>query len=111
MTIFLEDSFDAAHWLPRVPAGHKCAQLHGHTYRIRLEVQGDVGPETGWVVDYAELKQKWAPVKAALDHQSLNSIIQNPTCELIAEWIGERLPMVSLIELRETVNCGVVWVR
>lgn len=45
--IFVEDSFDSAHWLPNVPGGHKCKAMHGHTYRIRLEVSGDVGAETG----------------------------------------------------------------
>lgn len=111
MTVFIEDSFDAAHWLPNVPDGHKCGRMHGHTYRIRMESEGPVGAETGWVIDYADLKYAWSIIKAQLDHDTLNDILTNPTCELIAEWIGERLPMVSRIELRETVNCGVVWTR
>lgn len=111
MTVFIEDSFDAAHWLPNVPEGHKCGRMHGHTYRIRLEATGDIGVETGWVIDYADLKYAWSIMKAQLDHDCLNDILPNPTCELIAEWIGTRLPMISRIELRETVNCGVIWNR
>lgn len=112
MTVFIEDSFDSAHWLPNVPAGHKCARMHGHTYRIRLEVSGEVSPVTGWVVDYADIKQAWDAVKTQLDHTCLNDLLPNPTCELIAEWIGIRMiPALTRIELRETVNCGVVWTR
>lgn len=111
MTIFIEDSFDSAHWLPNVVPGHKCAAMHGHTYRIRLEVSGPVGVESGWVIDYADLKYAWSIIKAELDHRCLNDELPNPTCELIAEYIGSRLPAVSRIELRETVNCGVVWTR
>lgn len=111
MTIFVEDSFDSAHYLPHVPEGHKCARMHGHTYRIRLEVSGDVGPATGWLVDYSEVKAAWEPIKDRLDHHCLNELLPNPTCELIAEWIGAAMPMLSRIELRETVHCGVVWTR
>lgn len=108
--IFIEDSFDSAHWLPSVPEGHKCSRMHGHTYRIRLEVTGEVGAETGWIVDYTDIKAEWSAVKSQLDHHLLNDLMPNPTCELIAAWIGARMPSVSKIELRETVNCGVVWV-
>ena len=34
-------TFDAAHWLPRVPEGHKCGRLHGHTYSVTIAVEGD----------------------------------------------------------------------
>ncbi len=109
--IFIEDSFDSAHWLPNVPQDHKCHRMHGHTYRIRLEVFGPVDPVTGWIIDYTELKAEWEIIKRDLDHKTLNDVLPNPTCELIAAYIGSWLPMVSHIELRETVNCGVVWVR
>ncbi len=110
-SIFLEDSFDAAHFLPNVPDFHKCHRMHGHTYRVRLEVAGPVGEESGWIMDYTDLKYAWSILKAQLDHDCLNDVMKNPTCELIAAWIGERMPMVSRIELRETEHCGVVWSR
>lgn len=111
MTVFVEDSFDSAHFLPNVPPGHKCGAMHGHTYRIRLEVYGKIGTDTGWVIDYADLKFAWSVVKAELDHRCLNEVLPNSTCELIAAYIGSKLPMVSRIELRETAHCGVVWSR
>jgi 6-pyruvoyltetrahydropterin/6-carboxytetrahydropterin synthase len=119
MRIFIEDSFDSAHFLPNVPEGHKCKRLHGHTYRIRLELKGDIGKETGWVMDYSDLKSMWEPLKTILDHHCLNDIddLENPTCELLAVWIWVRLlnqfdelgkPYIARLEVRETANCGVV---
>lgn len=114
--IFIEDSFDAAHHLPNVPERHQCARVHGHTYRIRIEVEGQVGKRTGWIADYIELKSAWSEVKSSLDHYDLNAVIPNPTCELLAAHIWQRLndPVLALggvlarIELRETERCGVV---
>lgn len=112
MRIFVEDSFDSAHFLPNVPPGHKCGTMHGHTYRVRLIVEGPVDPRSGWVVDYAAVKAAWEHVRARIDHQCLNDVLMsNPTCELIAEWIGAQLPMVTGIELRETERAGVIWTR
>ena len=118
MRVFIEDSFDAAHWLPNVPEGHKCRNMHGHTYKIRIEVSGEVGSESGWVKDYAEIRARWLSVKKLLDHKCLNQVtaaLENPTCEQIAEYIGACLNSgtkslgVTRIELRETEHSGVVW--
>ena len=49
-----EYRFEAAHHLPRVPPGHKCSRLHGHSYRVELHVRGKVDPQTGWLVDSPE---------------------------------------------------------
>jgi 6-pyruvoyltetrahydropterin/6-carboxytetrahydropterin synthase len=113
--IFLEDSFDSAHYLPNVQPTHKCHELHGHTYRIRIEITGEVGERTGWIMDYQTARNVWQHnVKQVLDHRLLNEIegLQNPTCELIAAWIAERLDFAGLvrIELRETEHCGVVYI-
>jgi 6-pyruvoyltetrahydropterin/6-carboxytetrahydropterin synthase len=114
MRIFVEDSFDSAHRLPNVPPTHKCANIHGHTYRIRLEIGGDVDPRMGWIIDYRDVKSVWDAVKEKLDHRSLNYVdgLENPTCENIAAWIWDALkpdlPGLARIELRETEHCGVV---
>jgi len=47
--------FEAAHRLPRVPEGHKCARLHGHSFKIELAVEGTVNPDTGFLIDYSRL--------------------------------------------------------
>lgn len=114
-TVFKEFSFDSAHQLPNVPPGHKCGRLHGHTYRIRIEVRGDVQPTLGWVVDYADIAAAWAPLHEQLDHRFINEIpgLENSTSEHIAEWIWRKLkpslPGLSCVEVRETCTAGCVY--
>jgi len=117
LSIFIKDSFDSAHFLPNVPRDHKCASLHGHTYRIRIDISGTVDELLGWIVDYATVKTVWEPIKAMLDHKTLNDTLPNPTCELIALWIKNKFdqglpPQARLarLELRETASSGVVLV-
>lgn len=85
--------FEAAHRLPRVPADHKCSRMHGHSFKVELAVVGAVDPEAGWLIDYAEIAAAWKPLHDRLDHNCLNDIegLENPTSEIIAGWIWERL--------------------
>jgi 6-pyruvoyltetrahydropterin/6-carboxytetrahydropterin synthase len=102
--IFREFTFEAAHRLPNVPEGHKCARLHGHSYRVEVRVGGEVGEESGWVVDFADLKAAFKPLHAILDHHYLNEVpgLENPTSEVLAKWIWDRL-LPSLPGLREVI--------
>ena len=115
MRLFKDFSFEAAHRLPNVPAGHKCARLHGHSFQVRVNVDGAVGAKTGWVMDFAELKTAFAPVYDQLDHRYLNDIegLENPTSENLARWIwralASRLPGLSEIEVRETCSTGCIY--
>ena len=85
--------FEAAHFLPKVPAGHKCSRMHGHSYSVEVVIEGDVDPERGWVMDFAEIDEHAAPLVKQLDHQVLNEVdgLANPTSELLAIWWWERL--------------------
>jgi 6-pyruvoyltetrahydropterin/6-carboxytetrahydropterin synthase len=115
MRLYKDFSFEAAHRLPNVPAGHKCARLHGHSFQVRVSVDGPVGDETGWVMDFADLKAAFRPVHDRLDHQYLNDIagLENPTSEVLAQWIwGElraSLPGLVEIEVRETCSTGCIY--
>ena len=112
MRIFKVFQIEAAHRLPSVPPGHKCARLHGHSFRIRVHVEGPVDPMTGWVCDFSALKTAFAPLHEALDHRYLNDItgLENPTSERLAQWIWQRLkpalPALSRIIIRETCTSG-----
>jgi 6-pyruvoyltetrahydropterin/6-carboxytetrahydropterin synthase len=103
-----EFRFEAAHLLPNVPEGHKCARLHGHSFRIEIVVEGEVDPHIGWVRDFAEIKEAMKPLIARLDHYYLNDIegLENPTSEVIARWIWDRLspalPDLALVIVHET---------
>jgi 6-pyruvoyltetrahydropterin/6-carboxytetrahydropterin synthase len=110
--IFKEFSFEAAHRLPNVPEGHKCARLHGHSYRVEIRVGGEVGGESGWVIDFADLSAAFKPLHAQLDHYYLNEIpgLENPTSEVLAKWIWDRLEAtlsgLKEVIIRETCTSG-----
>jgi 6-pyruvoyltetrahydropterin/6-carboxytetrahydropterin synthase len=113
--IFKEFGFEAAHRLPNVAAGHKCARLHGHSFRVAVHVEGEVGSESGWVQDFADLALAMAPLLEVLDHSYLNEIggLENPTSEVLAAWIWVRvspaLPGLSQVVVRETCTAGCVY--
>lgn len=112
MEIFREFRFEAAHRLPLVPPGHKCARLHGHSFRVMVCVTGDIDAKTGMVCDYAEIRRAFEPLLDQLDHHYLNQIkgLENPTSETLAVWIVQRLkpalPGLSRVRVHETCNCG-----
>jgi len=92
--------FEAAHRLPHAPEGHKCRRLHGHSFKVKVAVSGELAEPAGWVRDFAEIDAAWAPVGELLDHRYLNEIhgLENPTSEILAAWIWARLEE-SLIDL------------
>lgn len=104
-------TFEAAHRLPHVPDSHRCKRLHGHSYRVALELVGPVDPATGFVVDFFDIEAIFAPVLATLDHHLLNDVpgLENPTAENIAMWIWHKikagLPQLSAVTLYETAHC------
>jgi 6-pyruvoyltetrahydropterin/6-carboxytetrahydropterin synthase len=105
-----EFRFEAAHRLPRVPPGHKCAALHGHSYRIEVSASGLVNEETGWFIDYQVLHDAWAPLFARLDHHYLNDIegLENPTSEILARWLwghlSRSIPELERVTVFETAD-------
>ena len=105
-----EFGFEAAHRLPRAPEGHKCTRLHGHSFRVQLVCEGEIDPDTGWLVDFGEIKRVFEPLLQRLDHHYLNEIegLENPTAENIARWIWERikpeLPVLTQVNLAETCS-------
>lgn len=112
MEIFKVFQIEAAHRLPNVPADHKCARLHGHSFKIEVHVSGEVDPAAGWVQDFADLSAAFAPLYARLDHHYLNDIdgLENPTSENLAIWIWKELAPslrgLSKIVVRETCTSG-----
>ena len=112
MEIFRSFTIEAAHRLPNVPPGHKCARLHGHSFRIELRVRGPVEPSLGWVMDFADLKAAFEPFYEQLDHRYLNDVpgLENPTSENLARWIWRAMkPVVSALAevvVHETCTSG-----
>ncbi|MEK6606683.1 MAG: 6-carboxytetrahydropterin synthase QueD [Myxococcota bacterium] len=101
-------SFEAAHRLPHVREGHKCARLHGHSFRVEIELEGEVDAESGWHRDFGDVDDAFAPLLERLDHHFLNEVagLENPTSEVLARWLWERLgpalPTLSAVTVHET---------
>ena len=113
--IFKDFRFEAAHYLPYVPAEHKCRRLHGHSFLIRIEVEGIIEKKTGWLIDYSDIKLIFKPIYNQLDHNVLNDIpgLENPTSEILAQWIWihlkPKLPILRSIVIKETCTSGCIY--
>lgn len=115
MIIYKEFHFDAAHYLPMTPPTHKCHDLHGHTYTVILYVKGAISEDTGWVIDFGDIKASFKPILDILDHKCLNNIegLENSTCENLSIWIWEKLkpklPTLFKIHIKETISSGCIY--
>lgn len=91
--------FEAAHWLPSMPEGHKCRRMHGHSFVFDVNVLGDVEESTGVLMDFGDIKQVVKPYVEMLDHWCINEVgnrldeplLQNPTSENLAQWLYHEL--------------------
>src|SRR3954468_3896896 len=107
--------FEAAHLLPRLPKAHKCRRLHGHSFKVEVVVAGECDPKLGWLMDYAAITAAFKPTGEKLDPNYLNEIsgLENPTSEIVAEWIWKRLkpklPLLTEIVVAETCQSHCVY--
>lgn len=115
MELFKAFTFDAAHKLTKVPASHKCHNLHGHTFKVELYIKGPMDDDYDWIIDFGEIKDKFKPILERLDHHYLNEIpgLENPTSENIARWIWEHLKkdleFLEKIVVYETPNSAAAY--
>ncbi|MFV0279489.1 MAG: 6-carboxytetrahydropterin synthase QueD [Rhodoblastus sp.] len=98
--------FESAHFLPRVPEGHKCRNLHGHNYRIEIVLRGPID-ERGFVKDFWEIDADVAPLLRQVDHRLLNDVpgLENPTAEIIAAWFLARIKNCERVRVYENDDC------
>ena len=100
--------FEAAQTLPHAPVGHKCRNMHGHSFKLEISVEGDADPQTGWFYDHADISRAMKPLLAVLDHGYLNEIpgLENPTIENMCAWfwrkLSPQLPGLAEIVVHET---------
>lgn len=94
-------TFEAAHYLPSFPEGHKCRRMHGHSFRVEIKVSGEIPEGEYHLIDYGEIMEIVEPLRKRLDHYCLNEIegLENPTSEMIAKWLWDRLiPELTLLD-------------
>ncbi len=116
MRVYKEFFFEAAHFLPSAPPGHPNARVHGHSFRVRVAVDGEPDGTTGILVHFDDLEGAVADARDALDHRMLNEVegLQSPTLERIAMWLWDRLhnrlPGLAEIEVaRDSCHEGCVY--
>lgn len=115
-TVGKEFTFEAAHSLPHLPKGHKCRNLHGHSYRLVVFITDTLDKARGWVIDYADISDVVErKVISVLDHQNINDFVPVSTAENLADWIwnevDDEISGLSRIELYETGTSVVVLER
>ena len=107
-------SFEAAHQLTKVPVGHQCGRLHGHSYKLRVHCQVKLNPARDWVVDYADIAAAVRPIVQKLDHSFLNDQFDfETTAENLVWWFANeltgKLPSICAVELYETPTTSVLF--
>jgi 6-pyruvoyltetrahydropterin/6-carboxytetrahydropterin synthase len=86
--------------------------MHGHSYRVELQVEGPIQQPSGFVIDFFDIEEVFRRLLDRLDHRCLNDVegLENPTAENIAIWIWDRtrpaLPGLSSVRVYETATVG-----
>ncbi|MBZ2185467.1 MAG: 6-carboxytetrahydropterin synthase QueD [Bryobacter sp.] len=114
--VIVEQPFSAAHFLKDYPG--KCAQIHGHNYRVQITVEGEALNELGMVVEFEVIKQALKPWIDRFDHGFLNEIppfdVVQPSAENLAKFFHDEVARaldgtsarVSYVRLFETEKCS-----
>ena len=117
--LFVEEHFDAAHYLPNYHG--KCENLHGHRFKVVARLEAAKVDESGMAYDFAQLKQYLREIIARFDHTCLNDVPPldkiGPSSEHIAVTIYDKLrPRLSNspvklvnIEVWESPTTGVAY--
>ncbi len=130
--------FEACHSLPHLPWEHKCHRLHGHSYKLRVTCAGEIDPDFGWVIDYADIAKVVNTIITAIDHTNIDQLFFCPpreeklpgtdiprvkvgkdhqtrpsTAENLAIWFYDQLkptlPSVVEIRIKETSSSCVIY--
>ncbi len=115
MEMFVKFDFAASRSLPLLPKTHPCSRLHGHTFNVSLTLSGEIEVATGFMIDFGDVEIAIEAVKKKVDHYYLNDIegLDNPTTEIIAEWLWTKfissLPQLTRITVQEHRDRGVIY--
>lgn len=116
MRIYRDFLFEAAHYLPSAPPGHPNSRIHGHSFRARVVIDGEMNADTGVVFHFDDLSAAIEESRDALDHRLLNDVegLSAPTLERIAVWLWQRLankvPGLAQIEIhRDSCHEGCIY--
>lgn len=105
-----EFEFAAAHHLTKYNGA--CEKPHGHNYKLAITIRGSLNSDD-LVMDFADIKTIVSEhILKKLDHTNLNDQFENPSCELVAQWIYHQLKPhlpITQIQLWETSTSSVIY--
>jgi 6-pyruvoyltetrahydropterin/6-carboxytetrahydropterin synthase len=86
---------------------HPCARTHGHNYVVEVSLKAPTLDETGFVLDYGDLKPFKEYIDSTLDHRHLNDVLPfQPSAENLArhffDWCKARWPQTAAVRVSET---------
>ena len=91
--LHVEDEFSSAHRLRGYDGN--CENLHGHNWKVRVDLASTELDRLGMVIDFREVKRRLSEILDRLDHTYLNETPPfdeiNPTTESISRFIYEEL--------------------
>ncbi len=109
-TLKIVTDFAAAHTLRDYPGA--CSRMHGHNWKVEVEVQATHLDDVGMGIDFKQIKQATRKVTDELDHYYLNEIPPfdrvNPTAENIASYIYQAVSELINSE-RVKVSAVTLW--
>ena len=115
MEVYKIFAIEAARSLPNLPDNHPCKNVHGHSFKIIITVDGAIQKVSGFVMDFSDIDIAFKSIFKILDHSYLNDIkgLENPSSENLCKWIWERLsntlPTLKKIEIKETDLTGCIY--
>lgn len=116
MRIYKDFHFEAAHFLPGAAPGTANARVHGHSFRVRVTLEGEPDPKTGLIVHFGDVASAIASAQDDLDHRMLNEVpgLENPTLERISMWLWNRLDhripgLAEILIARDSCHEGCVY--
>ncbi|MBJ13261.1 MAG: 6-carboxytetrahydropterin synthase QueD [Candidatus Marinimicrobia bacterium] len=115
MEVYKTFTIEAARSLPKLPNGHPCQSVHGHSFKITITVEGKIDKNTGFVMDFADIDSAFRPIYERIDHTYLNEIngLENPSSENLCRWIWKQLDLslngLKQIEVKETESTGCIY--
>lgn len=107
-TLKVQDKFCAAHQLVGYPGD--CANLHGHTWKVEVVLEGEHIDNLNMLIDFRDVKWIISMALEPLDHSNLNEVLEEdlPTAEFVACYIHtavthllKELELLDYVSLRE----------
>jgi len=114
MKIYRTYTLHSARFIPTLDSSHPCSKMHGHTFKIIIELNGPINNKTGFVMDFYDLDDiVQNKIIKKIDHQILNDIegLKNPSSEHLSIWVWKNLidsvPLLSQVIISEEHGTGV----